>query len=60
MTGTDVRAGSCRYLLNQQTLIRDNCDEYIDFNEIFDLKIDDFVDCDHLSDKGAKKLSKII
>ena len=22
MTGTDVRAGSCRYLLNQQTLIK--------------------------------------
>lgn len=22
MTGTDVRVGSCRYLLNQQTLIR--------------------------------------
>ena len=23
MTGTDIRAGSCGYLLNQQTLIND-------------------------------------
>lgn len=45
---------------NLEKIIRDNCDEYVDFNEICDFEIDDFVDCDHLSDKGAKKLSKII
>lgn len=26
MTGTDVRAGNCGYLLNQQTLLREYCD----------------------------------
>ena len=50
MTGTDVRAGSCGYLLNQQTLIMGKLDhikekypgymENISFNAVLDEKND--------------------
>lgn len=35
------------------------CDKYIDINTIFTFETSDFVDCDHLSDEGAKKMTRI-
>lgn len=41
MTGTDVRAGSCGYLLNQQTLIK-QC-SYAEFSLEGDLYVQNFI-----------------
>lgn len=45
---------------NVQEQIKRYCDNYIDFNTLFQFEQEDFVDCDHLSDIGAKKISQIL
>lgn len=39
--------------------IRLYCDKYIDINTIYTFETLDFVDCDHLSDDGAQKITQI-
>lgn len=36
------------------------CDNITDFNKILNLNAIDFVDCDHLSNLGAKKMTEIV
>lgn len=36
------------------------CNKYIDFNNTFKSEEEDFVDCDHLSEMGAKQMMQLL
>lgn len=39
-------------------MLKRYCDFFIDFNQIASFETEDFVDCDHLGDAGARKMTK--
>lgn len=40
--------------------IKEYCDIFIELNDKIDLETEDLVDCDHLSDTGCQKITKLI